>query len=762
MAEAQDIVHQIEYRWHDRLDLSPIACSMSQESLRGWDAWIRDWVRHPHVEGLGESLCYQIHPNGRAALAWRYEDWQAAEREDGTRGRPLVSRVLAGQASLLTPEVALVLCRNGLPAAAGPQPGRVTAETRLPVIRADELSGLVSERAARLDQEAARQDGLRQVVASALSDLHTPLAIHVRGTYILKPPGEGLQCLLLWGLRRIVWPLVGTGGRGWSFSTFEPPLGGDVDPATLPDILFRQTQDTPPSAPARPRKEIKSRPFDPSTLDDRTTLAQLAEALVAEYRERGGEELRKVIADWCGTERSLLPRVHKVYTELSARHSPIVISGPASPFVPVSAARTPKRQPNPPLVPAESRESAPFEAGEPTQAEPVPAGPELAGPAEGVPLEGEAAVSPPVPSPARDRSGPVSGGPTLAGDQQIPEQQAKASQAGAGEVPDRNRDWAWPGHQDRLPRQGESGDQRWFEDEDQRQAGYAQPPDDGWLGDTADRESGPRGPYPEENEEDIANPEQAADPDYPADQGHGGDLPYMETSSWPLQPDVSSRPAARDRAMPAYSERSWASRGDNALGQVQREGKPPELASRSQSPRSPADQNLQVRGLRPTAISDLLKKLPAAADDHEFNSLLHGILSPDSQPDTADRVKARREVSKGEWYKNILEKFGKILWVNELAMIFQIIVIPDLEDPTVAKKIADWAEYAQPVIIASLLTASRISGDDSWHSMMHILQPKLAYRWTIIQHMEVLWDPSMASQPASDSGRGRFGFFRRN
>jgi hypothetical protein len=103
VAEERDIIHQIEYRWHDRRDLSPVASTMSQESLRGWDSWIRAWVRHPHADCLRQSVCYQLLPTGRAALAWRYEDWQAAEREDGTRGRPLVSRVLAGQASLLTP-----------------------------------------------------------------------------------------------------------------------------------------------------------------------------------------------------------------------------------------------------------------------------------------------------------------------------------------------------------------------------------------------------------------------------------------------------------------------------------------------------------------------------------------------------------------------------------------------------------------------------------------------------------------------------------
>ena len=661
--------------------------------------------------------------------------------------------------SLLTPEMAIVLCRTGLPATAGPRPGRVTAETELPVIGAGELSGLVSERVARLDQEAARQDGLRQVVASALSDQHTPLAIHVRGTYILKPPEDGLQCLLLWGLRRIVWPLVGPAGRGWSFSTFEPPLGGDVDPATLPDILFRQTQDAPSAAPARPRKEIKSRPFDPSTLDDRSTLAQLAGWLVAEYQERGGDELRKVVADWCGTEHSLLPRVQKVHKELYARHSPIAISGPPSPFVPVATVQAPEHEPDRPFVPAESRGSAPSAADEPVLSGPEQAGPRRAGPAEGLPLKAEAIVSPPAPSPARDQDGPVSGGYTPAEDREIPEQQTGASQAGADEVPDGDRDRAWPGQPDRLSRQDQSGEQGWFAGEDQWQAGYIEGPADGWLGDAADHESDPRGSQPEEY---PAGPEDATDPGYPAGPRHSGDLPYADASPRPLQRDVSSQPAAQDRVNPAYSERSWVSPRDNALGQVQRGGKPPQLESRSQRPSSPADQNQQGSDLRPAAISELLKQLPAAADVEEFGFILRGILSPDSPPDTADRVKARREVSKGEWYKNIREKFGQLLWVNELAMILQIIVIPDLADPTVAKKIADWAEHAQPVIIASLLTASRISGDGTWHSMMQILQPKLAYRWTIIQHMEVLWDPSLASQSASDSSRGRFSLFRRN
>src|SRR5438874_3488567 len=112
MADAQDL-HQIEYRHHQTRDLSPVASSMSRESVLGWDARIRAWVRHPHSEALSQSVCYQVFPNGAAALAWRYWDEEAAVRADGSRGRPLVSRVLIGPAGVLTPEVAVALCRTG-------------------------------------------------------------------------------------------------------------------------------------------------------------------------------------------------------------------------------------------------------------------------------------------------------------------------------------------------------------------------------------------------------------------------------------------------------------------------------------------------------------------------------------------------------------------------------------------------------------------------------------------------------------------------
>lgn len=328
MVEAHDIIHQVEYRWHDQRDLSPIASTLPASSLRGWDAWIGPWVRQPHVEGLSESVCYQVQPNGRAALAWRYEDWQAADRGDGTHGRPLVSRVLAGSASQLTPEVAIVLGRTGLPDSAGPPPGRVSPDTTLAVIAADDLTRLTRTRARGLDEEAA---GLREcllpILTAALSDPDTPLAVHLPEPEILKPPGVGLQCPLLWGLRRIASPVLGIRDRGWSFSTFELPLG-DVDPAIMPDILFRQTRYTT-AAPPRPRPELRIRLFEPRPPAEADEFADLAAWLIAEYECRGGHGLRLLISSWQSADKTVPPRLSRIYEELRATWGPGIAAPPS-------------------------------------------------------------------------------------------------------------------------------------------------------------------------------------------------------------------------------------------------------------------------------------------------------------------------------------------------------------------------------------------------------------------------------------------------
>src|SRR5579862_8977786 len=201
MPSAPDL-HQIEYRHHQTKDLSPAASSMtSRETLAAWDSRIRPWVRHPHADFLSESACYQVFPNDQAVLAWRYWSKQAAYREDGTHGRPLVSRVLIGPVSVLTPVVAIAACRAGLSAHwAGPLPGNVPDDSELPMVSGTALGALGREMSAELDDAAIAQEGLQAVVAAALTEPSIPLAISMQVVLLQAPLRECVQFPLLWGL----------------------------------------------------------------------------------------------------------------------------------------------------------------------------------------------------------------------------------------------------------------------------------------------------------------------------------------------------------------------------------------------------------------------------------------------------------------------------------------------------------------------------------------------------------------------------------
>jgi hypothetical protein len=340
MPDGQEL-QQIEYRHHETRDLSPIASSMSVQSRRGWDSQIRHWVRHPDADRLSESVCYQILPNGQAALAWRYWDQRAVQREDGTRGRPLVSRVLVGQASVLAPDVAIALCQTGPTAdTIGPLPGEVPYDAMLPAVSGHALNAVVQSITPVLEQVAMKQAGLQAVVAAALADPHGPLAISVPDNLIQMPLIEGVQCPLLWGLRRIAGSLLGAVGRDWSFSTFEPPLGV-LDPASLPSIVFRQVQEGGATPGGRWRREVRVSPLAASALNAGTFYADcldLAGWLVEQYQDDGGDELQRLIVDCCGSEGSLLKRLERIHRKLS---KPEIVSGQGTRFIPVLGGGTP-------------------------------------------------------------------------------------------------------------------------------------------------------------------------------------------------------------------------------------------------------------------------------------------------------------------------------------------------------------------------------------------------------------------------------------
>lgn len=334
-------------------------------------------MRHPHADRLSESVCYQVFPNNEAALAWRYWDQRAVERTDGTRGRPLVSRVLVGQINVLSPEVAVALCRTGLLASlGGPMPGDVPDGGQLPTISGDAVGAITRGMVPKLDEAAARQAGLQAVIAAALADPYIPLTICVEDDLIQESPRDGVQCPLLWGLGRIAGPLLGAVGRGWSFSTFEPPLGA-LDPGSLPAIVFRQSQEGNQAPPARWRKEIRVHPLAPDALGAESRYAdqiELAGRLVAEYQARGGDGLEQLIKECCGNERSLQVRLERVYGELRDTESPVIISPGPPMAVSLSEARPPAQErPQPEDAPAPVAALAPADTPAPADAAPAAA-----------------------------------------------------------------------------------------------------------------------------------------------------------------------------------------------------------------------------------------------------------------------------------------------------------------------------------------------------------------------------------------------------
>ena len=686
MADPQDL-HQIEYRHHQTRDLSPVATSMpSPESLRAWDSRIRAWVRHPHADSLSESVCYQVLSNGQAAMAWRYWDRRVVERADGTQGRPLVSRVLVGQASVLTPDVAVALCLTGLPDSVGPLPGEVPDGGQLPTVRGDALNAITRDKTPELDQDAVKQAGLQAVVAAALADPATPLAISLRDVVIQKPLRDGVQYPLLWGLRRIAGPLLGPLGRGWSFSTFEPPLG-EMDPTSLPGIVFRQAQDGMQAPPIRWRREVKVRPFALDALDPGLPYAdqvELAGCLVARYQERGGDGLQRFIVECCGSERSLQVRLNRVLDQLRDTESPVIICPDSVRFVSLSDGSAPARQ------------------------EPEPAEPDLGGPDLGEPKRDVAAAD----EGSRDVAGEPSGPETREPDPDFWETDDEARESdnavADGAYEDgAYEDGAWPQAEAAIPQDVAPG----------------LVPSHGETVVSGTRDAAHRG-YQEPRRDGFQSPAGA-------DEQPGSLAPSKEGQPVsPLtEPERSGQQAgARSMAYPA-----------------ERRPSPPQVGT----------------------VSRLLKQLELVANDTgQFDSILQSIFQAGHQADDLnDRAKSWEVISDSDWYNNIYKQCE--IYVEELAEIFGIVVIPDLVGPRAAEVIVTWAYDAPPAMVGGLLLAARKANSETWQAVMQILEPVLALRWAIDSSIQNQWDASRAMRSITELGsgdnkRGVLGRFRRH
>jgi hypothetical protein len=163
----------------------------------------------------------------------------------------------------------------------------------------------------------------------------------------------------------------------------------------------------------------------------------------------------------------------------------------------------------------------------------------------------------------------------------------------------------------------------------------------------------------------------------------------------------------------------------------------------------------------------LLIRLIGTEDSAEFKLLLQDVLTLGGEPDLGNRVDARRMLFEARWCTDTSRPADRQLHADELARIFSVIVIPDLDRPRVGREIAEWVAMAPPPVIGGLLAAARgdsrveRAGWEKYQAMMSLLQPPLAQRWAAENGLRAEWDPSLAARSRREVGRGFLGFRKR-
>jgi len=160
------------------------------------------------------------------------------------------------------------------------------------------------------------------------------------------------------------------------------------------------------------------------------------------------------------------------------------------------------------------------------------------------------------------------------------------------------------------------------------------------------------------------------------------------------------------------------------------------------------------RHRRSFSLSSLLERLELVRDDQqEFQNCLaeirrfnHKSVDPDDRRNSWDVIRVNG------WYERISE-FNSLLQ-DDIAHIFQIVVIPELDEPEVPEKIARWAEGSPDRMIEGLLRAARKTGPERWHYVMRILEPVLALQRAHQGQFAHQWDIAWVMRSAEYPGRG--------
>jgi hypothetical protein len=168
---------------------------------------------------------------------------------------------------------------------------------------------------------------------------------------------------------------------------------------------------------------------------------------------------------------------------------------------------------------------------------------------------------------------------------------------------------------------------------------------------------------------------------------------------------------------------------------------------------------------RKESVSSLLKGLELLGENQPlFESILDSVyLASDMPPE--ERGRSWEVISSNGWYESISR--NNDFRSTDLANIFGVIVIPALAEQPPADTMARWALVAPLPMVEGLLAAARMNGTEMWNTVMEILEPALAYRWTIEHFVKDYWDDrrmvrSYAGVGHDDSNRGFLGLRRKS
>jgi hypothetical protein len=118
-----------------------------------------------------------------------------------------------------------------------------------------------------------------------------------------------------------------------------------------------------------------------------------------------------------------------------------------------------------------------------------------------------------------------------------------------------------------------------------------------------------------------------------------------------------------------------------------------------------------------------------------------------------ERGKCWSVISASGWYENI-GRNNNMFRSDDLSVIFELVVLPDLAEQPAPVAIARWAREAPVPMIQGLLAAAMKAGAETWNAAMAILEPALAYRWTIERFIRDHWDENRAVPSLADPPRG--------